>query len=328
MCADIYAEVFGDKVPAIHGRSGQGQGGVDLFVEDGETGKRIAIQCKRYDATKITEEKLQAELVKLDKSGVNVSLYVIASTLERDISLRKVVLKISDARVEMGLCRVHIDFWQDLCDHIGRIDSLQRLYAPHLRGGILHEVREQQALSLDQTARIKASVDALSAGSQVKDVHGRYLLNAWRRYVRPTPIGNARKLQRFFGVLGACAFAASMSSFFLSSFRYPGYWFTFVVAFPSMLLFAFLHQLRQERLSFALPFLHRELLLEVNERDDIFVTRIGATCPYCASAMRFRFLGDWRHYVVPWLVCSRNRSAHRVDLDHTTLPEPGTDISE
>lgn len=327
MCADIYAAVFGEKLPALHGRSRQRQGGVDIFVSDRESGTRVGIQCKRYDATKLTPETVRAELAELDKSGLDVSRYIIATTLPRDAPLLQAVQRLSDERTASGLCRVDVEFWEDLCNHIRRIDFLQGLYAPTMPGGVLHTLQEQQIRSLEQTERIEASVLSLSDDSDtLRDEHGRYLLDAWRQYVRAKPIANAMSLQLAFALLGMFGGCTLFLSIRAASFHPIGYFSAFLFTVTCWILFMLVQQTRRERLSFALPFLNRELLLEVDEQDNLFLTRIRAACPLCGGAMRFRFLGDWRRHVQPRLVCRKNPSGHLIDFDYTSLPEPGSDI--
>lgn len=65
MCAQVYGVVFDDRMPKMNGRSGQVQGGVDVFVKEPGIG-RVGIQCKKYALKPLKWADVVAEVEKAD----------------------------------------------------------------------------------------------------------------------------------------------------------------------------------------------------------------------------------------------------------------------
>lgn len=153
-CTDIYSVVFDDPLPKRNGRSGQSQGGVDIFVEPPQR-RRKGIQCKRYYETKITTKLIDGEVEAADRAGWNIDELIIATTTSSDSKLVKYAQDLSDRRFEGGKFKVSLEFWGDVCNHINRFATLQRKYSPNAAGGVFDEIR----VSLDevQTSSTKAT---------------------------------------------------------------------------------------------------------------------------------------------------------------------------
>lgn len=339
-CADIYAEVFASCLPAGYGRRGQAQHGVDIFF-DQVGSRRIAVQCKRYVRAPLTQKILIDELKALDEGGARVDLFIVATTALNDKSLLRFSQVLTDTRAKEGKCGVHIDFWNDLRNHVFRHPRLRRDYAPTTAAGMLEEFREAHEENIARTTRIEEILCELltsnrerpnsadGSPSRIKDVHGRYLLKATRTYVRTEPLMNIGKIRPIAIAASGTGLVLFYCAAFAPIFKLPpaaGIAFVGLgMVLVGLLLVQTCNPLRRRGITYALPLL-REMLLEADRSGNVFVTRICAVCPFCSLEMRYRFLGSWRYGVYPRLVCDREPSMHSMDFDYTTLDEPGTDV--
>lgn len=161
MCAQVYGVVFDDRMPKMNGRSGQAQGGVDVFVKEQRVG-RVGIQCKKYTLKPITWKDVEDEVAKADKHQTPIKKLILATTAPNDAVLFKKVQLFSDKREANGVFPVEVEFWGDICNHIDRFPVLQDSYAPHTPGAAYH--RQESLLS--------AVVDVLGTKSLVQSVAG------------------------------------------------------------------------------------------------------------------------------------------------------------
>lgn len=144
MCAQVYGVVFDDRMPKMNGRSGQVQGGVDVFVKEPGVG-RVGVQCKKYTLKPVKWEDVEDEVNKADKHKTPIKKLILATTAPNDATLLKKVQELSDEREAKGLFPVEIDFWGDICNHIDRYPVLQDHYAPHSPGAAYH--RQEASLN-------------------------------------------------------------------------------------------------------------------------------------------------------------------------------------
>ncbi len=161
-CAEIYSVVFEDPTPKKNGRSGQSQGGVDVFVEP-RSGGRKGIQCKRYYETKVTESLVNDEVKAADAAGWRINELIVATTTPSDSKLVKYVQDLSDSRADIGKFKVSIEFWNDICNQINRYSILQQRYSPNAPGGVFDEIRS--SIEENRTSAVAAAegVSALTA---------------------------------------------------------------------------------------------------------------------------------------------------------------------
>lgn len=170
-CAEIYSVVFEDPTPKRNGRTGQSQGGVDIFVEP-RVGKRKGIQCKRYYETKVTEKVIADEVVAADKAGWSIGELIVATTAASDSKLVKYAQDLTDARAESGKFKVSIEFWDDICNHIKRHAILQKKYSPNSPGGVYDDIRTSSEKTHSTVVEIGPLVSDAAANLAV----GRLLL--------------------------------------------------------------------------------------------------------------------------------------------------------
>ncbi|MGP5060449.1 PIN domain-containing protein [Psychrobacter celer] len=133
-CAHIYGEVYNCNTPAMYGRRGQKQYGLDVLVYKDNLNKasnRTGIQCKHVKAlpfdgsAKVTVVK---EIAKADSGQQQISQLIIATTLPSDQKLTDDVNTLSNERVNEGKFSVEIQFWNDIENHITNSSVLSRRY--------------------------------------------------------------------------------------------------------------------------------------------------------------------------------------------------------
>ena len=161
MCAQVYGVVFNDPMPKMNGRSGQLQGGVDVFVKVPSLG-RIGIQCKKYTMKPVKWADVVDEVDKADKHQTPIKKLILATTAPNDATLLKKVQQLSDNREVQGLFPVEVEFWGDICNHIDRFPVLQDSYTPHTPGAAFH--RQEASLSAigDIAMETKAMVQRMA----------------------------------------------------------------------------------------------------------------------------------------------------------------------
>lgn len=161
-CADIYSVIFEDPTPKRNGRTGQSQGGVDIFVEP-RIGKRKGIQCKRYYETKVTEKVINDEVAAADTAGWSIGELIVATTTASDSKLVKYAQDLTDSRAESGKFKVSIEFWDDICNHIKRHAVLQKKYSPNSPGGVFDDMRRSSEETQSRVVETNELISAVSS---------------------------------------------------------------------------------------------------------------------------------------------------------------------
>ncbi len=162
-CLHVYCVVFSDALPSNNGRSGQAQGGVDLFVHDKNAG-RIGIQCKRYWESALTKAMIDQEIRQADQRGWQMVQLIIATTLLADSPLEQYIQGISDKREAQGKFKVKIEFWPNICSHINSHPSLQKIYSPNSPNGMFTEIRDRFDETWAMQHKILQGIEALKHG--------------------------------------------------------------------------------------------------------------------------------------------------------------------
>lgn len=157
MCTDVYGVVFEDPTPKRNGRSGQKQGGVDIFIES--KAGRIGIQCKRYVDGGVTTKTIDAEVSAADAGGWQIGRLIIATTAVSDTALVKHAQKLSDERRMRGMFAVEVESWTEICNHIQRYDALHPKYSPNSPGGAIATLREHNDRAEAQMAALPGSIE-------------------------------------------------------------------------------------------------------------------------------------------------------------------------
>lgn len=133
-CAHVYGEIYKCNTPAMYGRRGQKQYGLDVLIYEDNLNKsinRIGIQCKHVNIlpfdgnAKVTVVK---EVEKADSGKQQISRLIIATTLPSDQKLTDAVNALSDERVNNGKFPVEIQFWNDVENYIANSIVLSQRY--------------------------------------------------------------------------------------------------------------------------------------------------------------------------------------------------------
>ena len=81
LCRDLLGRLFNDIHSDLHGRTGQAQGGVDLWAVDRGSGVRVRAQCKMLEGRGSLDEATIRALVQEVKAGeVRPDRYMILTT--------------------------------------------------------------------------------------------------------------------------------------------------------------------------------------------------------------------------------------------------------
>lgn len=164
MCLAIYGHVFGDPTPKFNGRSGQAQGGVDVFVT--ATFGLVGIQCKRLQDGTLTWDHVLHEISEADKANVPICRLVVATTAANDAKLLGRIRTLSDGRVAQGLFSVDIEFWEEISAHVRSSPKLQDSYAPLTPGAAVY--RQDAKLNIIDE-RVESVQSMLVATLQMSD---------------------------------------------------------------------------------------------------------------------------------------------------------------
>jgi len=130
----LFREVWRDPNAKLHGRSGQGQHGVDVYGEDhfGKTGL-TGVQCKQHgSATLVTDKALVAELRdEVEKAkGFQPALqrFLFATTARRSGTLQQEARDLTALHRKDGLFAVEVLGWEDIEDLLRRHSDLLDWY--------------------------------------------------------------------------------------------------------------------------------------------------------------------------------------------------------
>lgn len=143
MCVEVYATVFKATLPTRNGRRGQKQDGVDSYFEDAN-GTLYAVQSKCYNNGGLNQAQVDEEVRKVDAGGEPVAKLVIATTAPNDSGLTASVRALSAGRVAKGLCRVSVDFWDEVVAHIRRDPGLRARYEPNSDESLLRRAERER----------------------------------------------------------------------------------------------------------------------------------------------------------------------------------------
>lgn len=134
MCSHIFGKLYNCTLPAMYGRRGQKQYGLDILIHENDLfdqSSRIGIQCKHVAKLTyggVSGDSVLKEVAKADSGIQKIKLLVIATTQEADVSLQNLVSTLSDERVQKGLFPVSIISWNDISNYINQDPKLLSYY--------------------------------------------------------------------------------------------------------------------------------------------------------------------------------------------------------
>src|SRR5262245_47309332 len=116
-----------------NGRPGQKQDGVDIWGHDDDD-RHIGVQCKNT-VDGISLATVKAEIANAEAFKPKLDRLYIATTAKRDAVLQKAVREISKKRLQPGLFKVDVLFWDDVCQDLAKDDDIFFRHYPQLRQG-------------------------------------------------------------------------------------------------------------------------------------------------------------------------------------------------
>src|SRR5689334_23041604 len=149
----IFGAVYRNPLATKHGRRGQPQHGVDIYVEPFDApGTWIGIQCKGKDRgynAKPTIAEFDTELAKAEQFTPSLSRWIFATTAPNDAKLQAHVRQVSAARQSSGKFLVEMLCWDALQALIAaQPDVLRSFYPEHLPSTV-DAVATLQRVSID-----------------------------------------------------------------------------------------------------------------------------------------------------------------------------------
>lgn len=132
LCERIFGEIWNCKhTIKKHGRSGQGQFGVDVYgFPDGGT-ELFGVQCKGKDNNLrkgLTVTEIDQEIEKAKEFDPTLSVFIFATTAPKDAKIEKYVIKKHLESVKSGGFEILLFDWEDLADKIRRNENLNNWY--------------------------------------------------------------------------------------------------------------------------------------------------------------------------------------------------------
>lgn len=122
----LFRAVWQDPGAKLHGRSGQGQDGVDLYGEDRFGGSGLnGIQCKQHGSATPVKDKdlvaeLRAEVEKAKSFKPPLQRFIFATTARRSATLDQEARNLTEQHEKAGLFAVEALGWEDIEDLLRR----------------------------------------------------------------------------------------------------------------------------------------------------------------------------------------------------------------
>jgi tetratricopeptide (TPR) repeat protein len=147
--------IYKPELPAqLVGRRGQNQKGIDVIVQ-GQDGRWIGVQCKRYLKTKLTAKTVKTDLDSAHDVKPPLSLFIVATRADRDGSLQEEVRQMT-LHGKQGT--VHVWSWPDLVALLDQHDLAHHLLASVAPKYLLRAYEQQVGpLSLGASASLSVS---------------------------------------------------------------------------------------------------------------------------------------------------------------------------
>lgn len=156
LCRDLWCEIWKDPNTQKNGRSGQEQYGVDIYGRPNEGKFWAGVQCKGKDSYTnkiVTEKELLTEVEKAKNFTPKLSQWILATTSVRDAKIQQKAREITNEHKKKGLFSVHIRFWDDILEDIGKYSHLVE---EHFRQIGPHNLRLPLNVEFNFPALIKA----------------------------------------------------------------------------------------------------------------------------------------------------------------------------
>lgn len=113
MTRDLFAALHDTIHVDLHGRSGQPQGGVDVYFTDAN-GLRVGVQCKLHDTAQKTADAQAEFLAEIENAKTfqpPISRFIFLTTGSNDVALKRAAHEIDVAHRARGDFEVHLHAW-------------------------------------------------------------------------------------------------------------------------------------------------------------------------------------------------------------------------
>ena len=125
---ELFACVLNDPNTQLHGRSGQKQGGVDVY------GNRradwlVGVQCKKKFEKGVTDKELRAEVEKAKTFTPKISEFLLVTTAPRDQKIQESARLLTEELAKTSRpIRVYVWGWEDIEEHAAKYDEAWKAF--------------------------------------------------------------------------------------------------------------------------------------------------------------------------------------------------------
>lgn len=159
LCRALFSAVWGDPYAQKHGRTGQPQHGVDVWVTAaGRVPGIHGVQCKGKDSAyhgQVSTAEFDSELAKAENFSPKCAYWLLATTAPNDATIQRHAREVSSAREAAGKFPVTILGWQ----------TLVALMAEHPK--VIEQFYPEHASQMDA---LRASLDQLPGRGQIAKI--------------------------------------------------------------------------------------------------------------------------------------------------------------
>jgi hypothetical protein len=154
LCLDLWSRLWNDPNAQKHGRSGQGQQGIDVFGRPDQGHRWAGVQCKNtlQSSGKMSASEIEGLIEKARRFEPSLAQLIIATTAPRDAQLQAIVRTIDDRERQAGSFPVTIFAWDDIVSKLSDYPELLRKYYPGY-------FRQLDQVAAGMESRIEVRVD-------------------------------------------------------------------------------------------------------------------------------------------------------------------------
>ncbi|GGY62010.1 hypothetical protein [Pseudoduganella albidiflava] len=270
---------------------------MDIFGED-EMHRTIGIQCKNTMAT-LSEKTLLTEIENAETFYPPLTALYIATSTDRDSKLQERARIISFERISQKKFPVHILFWNDVTGDLAKneVEFMKYFgdFFVHTEKNVAGDDNDRRTFSVDEMDIKRHSAFSGKSISRQKLLNWGFIISV---------IGLLGMLLIFARIFGPNS----------------GNWAPLAMLFCGLGLTIVMLAQALARRKFEY-FLKGNYYLEASASDRIYLNRLTATCPWCASHMGLSHLGPKNGVKEDIFVCEKNPRQHKILLDFTLLPE-------
>ena len=158
ICRDAFGERWSNTNLTKHGRSGQGQQGVDIYGDD-HRGQTVGIQCKNTVGA-VTMAMITAEVTNAEEFDPPIATLYIASACDTDAPLQQLVRTLSQSRIAQAKFGVEIVSWPEIAHDLAKNPALAAKHFPQMfSGGVVSSANTKRNRDLQNLKRLLDVID-------------------------------------------------------------------------------------------------------------------------------------------------------------------------